>query len=46
MHRPHSDTLAATVNFKDRLKAKKRIELFENIWLNAEPAFDARYLIL
>jgi len=46
MHRPHSDTLAATVNFKDRLKAKKRIELFENIWLNAEPALDARYLML
>jgi len=46
MHRPHQDTLAATVNFKDRPMAKDLTRLFDEIWENAEPAPDARYMII
>jgi hypothetical protein len=46
MHRPHSDTLAATVNFKDRPKAKELALIFDDIWENAEPEPEARYMVL
>jgi len=46
MHRPHPDTLAATVNFKDHPTAKELTKLFEDIWKNAEPDPYARYIII
>jgi hypothetical protein len=46
MHRPHTDTLAATVNFKDRSKAKEFSQLFEKIWANAELDPNARYIVV
>ena len=46
MHRPHTDTLAATVNFKDRPKVKKLSKLFEKLWEDAEPDPNTRYMIL
>ncbi len=46
MHRPHTDTLAATVNFKDRQKTKKLLQLFNNIWEDSEPDPESRYIIV
>ncbi|HEC83779.1 MAG TPA: hypothetical protein ENI48_00835 [Thioploca sp.] len=46
MLRPHTDTLAATVNFKDRPKVKKLSKLFEKLWEDAEPDPNTRYMIL
>jgi hypothetical protein len=46
MHRPHTDTLAATVNFKDRPKVKKLMQLFEKIWRDAEPDPESRHLVI
>jgi len=46
MHRPSPNTLAATVNFKDRQQAKELGQLFEELWQNAEPDPEARHLVL
>lgn len=46
MHRPHIDTLAAYVNFKDRPKAKQWLQLFEKTWISAEPDPDCYQMIL
>ncbi|MDM8560161.1 hypothetical protein [Candidatus Parabeggiatoa sp. HSG14] len=46
MHRPHTDTLAATVNFKDRPKSKELSQLFEKIWADAEPDPNARDIVI
>lgn len=36
MHRPYVDTIAATVNFKNRPKAKELLLLFEKLWRDGE----------
>ncbi len=46
MHRPYTDTLAATVNFKDRPKAKELSKLFDQLWEEAEPDPYTREMIL
>jgi len=46
MHRPHSDTLAATVNFKDRPKVKELSKLFDKLWVEAEPDQESRFLVV
>lgn len=46
MHRPHADTLAATVNFKDAPRVKELTKLFEKIWKEAEPDPHFRHLVL
>jgi hypothetical protein len=46
MHRPHSDTLAASVNFKDRPKVKELSELFEKLWSEAEPDPNTCHIVL
>jgi len=46
MHRPSPNTLAATVNFKDGLTAKKLSKVFDELWLNATPEYEARYMLL
>jgi hypothetical protein len=46
MHRPHTDTLAATVNFKDRQQAKQLLQLFEQLWKEGESDPNTRYLII
>ncbi|EDN71577.1 hypothetical protein BGS_1434 [Beggiatoa sp. SS] len=46
IHRPYTDTLAASVNFKDRPKAKELGGLFEKIWQNAEPDLESRYVVV
>ncbi|MFK5971365.1 MAG: hypothetical protein QM487_14785 [Candidatus Marithrix sp.] len=46
MHRPHTDTLAATVNFKDYPKAKKLLQLFNKIWEDSEPDPESQYIII
>lgn len=44
MHRPYADSLLATVNFKDRPTAKTLLKLFEQLWEEAEPDPNSRYL--
>jgi len=46
MHRPHSDTLAATVNFKDRPTAKKLLLIFNKVWEDSEPDSESRYIVI
>ncbi|MDM8566261.1 hypothetical protein QUF74_11510 [Candidatus Halobeggiatoa sp. HSG11] len=46
MHRPHTDTLAATINFKDRPKTKKLLQLFNKIWEDSEPDPESRYVVI
>lgn len=46
MHRPHTDTLAATVNFKDRPQAKQLLQLFEQLWKEGEIDPNTQYLII
>lgn len=46
MHRPYADSLLATVNFKDRPTAKELLKLFEQLWENAEPDPNSRYLFI
>jgi hypothetical protein len=46
MHRPHSDTLAATVNFKNRPKVKELSKLFDKLWLDGEPDQESRFLVV
>ncbi|MDM8568023.1 hypothetical protein QUF50_00620 [Thiotrichales bacterium HSG1] len=46
MHRPHTDTLAASVNFKDRPKVKKLSQLFNNIWEDSEPDAESRHIVV
>jgi hypothetical protein len=46
IHRPYTDTLSATVNFKDRPKVKEFTQLFEKIWQNAEPDLESRYVVV
>ncbi len=46
MHRPHSDTLAATVSFQDRPKTKKLLQLFNKIWEDSEPDPELRYIVI
>jgi len=46
MHRPHTDTLAASVNFKDRPKVKKLAELFDKLWTEAEPDPNTCHIVL
>jgi len=44
MHRSSPNTLAATVNFKDGQTAKKLSKLFDELWENATPEPEARYI--
>ena len=46
MHRPHTDTLAATVNFKDRPKTKVLLQLFNEIWEDSEPDPESRHILI
>jgi len=46
MHRTSSSTIAATVNFKDRPKAKELLQLFEKFWINAEPDPNTQYIVI
>jgi hypothetical protein len=46
MHRPSPNTLAATVNFKDGQTAKELSKLFDELWENAMPEPEARYMVL
>ena len=46
MYRPYADSLMATVNFKDRPTAKELLKLFEQLWENAEPDPNSRYLLI
>ncbi|MCK5877197.1 MAG: hypothetical protein KAG43_06145 [Candidatus Marithrix sp.] len=46
MHRPHTDTLAATVNFKDHPKTKKLLQLFNKIWEESEPDPESEYIVV
>ncbi len=46
MHRSSPNTLAATVNFKEGPTAKKLSKLFDELWENAEPDPNTRYMIL
>jgi hypothetical protein len=46
IHRANTDTLAASVNFKDRPKAKELAQIFGQIWENAEPDLESRYVVV
>ena len=46
MHRSSPNTLAATVNFKNRPQAKELTQLFEELWKDAELDLETRHLIL
>jgi len=46
MHRSSPNTLAATVNFKDGQTAKELSKLFDELWENAVPESEARYMVL
>jgi len=46
MHRSSPNTLAATVNFKNRPQAKELLAMFDKLWENAEPDPETRSMVI